>query len=54
MLGSATLAAGAISREMYVALVAAVALSIVASAVAVRVVGSRPHDDAEGSPAGVM
>lgn len=52
VLGSATLAAGAITREMYVALVAAVAVSIVASTVAVRMVGSRPHDHEAGAPAG--
>lgn len=49
VLGSATLAAGAITREMYVALVAAVALSIAASTVAVRLVGSGPGDHEAGA-----
>jgi CPA2 family monovalent cation:H+ antiporter-2 len=41
VLGSAAVAAGAITRDVYVALVAAVALSIAVSTVVVRVVGSR-------------
>jgi CPA2 family monovalent cation:H+ antiporter-2 len=44
VLGSAAVAAEAITNEAYVALVAAVALSIAASAVIVRLVGERPAD----------
>jgi len=42
VLGSAAIAAGAITGDVYVALVAAVAISIEISTVAVRVVGSSP------------
>jgi len=42
VLGSAAIAAGAITGDVYVALVAAVAISIAISTVAVRVVGSSP------------
>lgn len=42
VLGSAAVAAGAISGELYVAIVAAVALSIAVSTVVVRWVGNRP------------
>jgi CPA2 family monovalent cation:H+ antiporter-2 len=44
VLGSAAVAAGAITNETYVALVAAVALSIAVSTVVVRLVGEREHD----------
>jgi len=44
VLGSAAIAAGAITGDVYVALVAAVAISIAVSTVAVRVVGSPPAD----------
>lgn len=44
VLGSATVAAGAITNEAYVGLVAAVAVSIAVSAVVVRLVGERPHE----------
>ncbi|HUQ78501.1 MAG TPA: cation:proton antiporter [Patescibacteria group bacterium] len=44
VLGSAAVAAGAISNETYVALVAAVAVSIAVSTVVVRLAGSRPYD----------
>jgi CPA2 family monovalent cation:H+ antiporter-2 len=43
VLGSAAAAAGAITHERYVALVAAVAVSIAVSTVVVRVVGPRAH-----------
>lgn len=54
VLGSAALTAGAITNEAYVALVAAVAISIAVSAVVVRLVGARPHQAvsaAGGAPA---
>ena len=44
VLGSAAVAAEAITNEAYVALVAAVALSIAVSTVVVRLVGERPAD----------
>jgi CPA2 family monovalent cation:H+ antiporter-2 len=44
VLGSAAVAADAISNETYVALVAAVALSIAVSTVVVRLVGVRPTE----------
>ncbi len=44
VLGSAAVAAGAISGDLYVAIVAAVALSIALSTVVVRWVGERPTD----------
>ena len=44
VLGSAAVAAGAIAHETYVALIAAVALSIALSTVAVRLVGRRPAE----------
>jgi CPA2 family monovalent cation:H+ antiporter-2 len=44
VLGSAAVAAGAIGDEVYVALVAAVAVSIAVSTVAVRFLGRRPSD----------
>ena len=44
VLGSAAVAAGAIRDEVYVALVAAVAVSIAVSTVAVRIFGRRPSD----------
>jgi len=51
VLGSATVAAGAITNEAYVGLVAAVAVSIAVSAVVVRLVGERPHEHpAESQP----
>lgn len=46
VLGSAAVAAGAIGDEMYVALVAAVAVSIALSTVVVRLAGRRPDPDA--------
>lgn len=49
VLGSAAIAAGAIAGDVYVALVAAVAISIAISTVAVRGLGQR---DAERAPAG--
>ena len=51
VLGSATLAAGAISDDAYVALVAAVAISIAVSAVAVRLVGSPAAGGGPGATA---
>jgi monovalent cation:H+ antiporter-2, CPA2 family len=44
VLGSAAVAANAITRETYVGLVAAVAISIAASTVVVRLVGERPRE----------
>jgi CPA2 family monovalent cation:H+ antiporter-2 len=52
VLGSAAVAAGAIANETYVALVAAVAVSIAVSTVVVRLVGSRPHETEAGAGAG--
>jgi monovalent cation:H+ antiporter-2, CPA2 family len=50
VLGSAAAATGAITTDAYVALVAAVAISIAVSTVVVRLVGKRPHPT-EGEPA---
>ncbi len=44
VLGSTAVAAGAITNDAYVGLVAAVAVSIAISTVVVRLVGERPHD----------
>ena len=44
VLGSATVAAGAITNEAYVGLIAAVAVSIAVSAVVVRFAGERPRE----------
>lgn len=53
VLGSATVAAGAITNDAYVGLVAAVAVSIAVSTVVVRLVGERPHEHgAEQASAG--
>ena len=52
VLGSAAVAAGAIAHETYVALIAAVALSIAVSSVVVRVVGRRHDPDATPAVAG--
>ena len=51
MLGSATRADGAITREIDAALVAAVAMRMVASTVAVRVVGPRVREHDGAAPA---
>ena len=52
VLGSAAVAADAITNETYVALVAAVALSIAVSTVVVRLVGgTRPEPEASPGPA---
>jgi predicted Kef-type K+ transport protein len=52
VLGSAAIAAGAIGDDLYVALVAAVAISIGVSAVAVRSLGRAPVSRSEAVPAG--
>jgi CPA2 family monovalent cation:H+ antiporter-2 len=52
VLGSAAVAADAITNETYVALVAAVAVSIAVSTVVVRLVGSRPHEVEAGAAHG--
>ena len=49
MLGSAAIAAGAITGETYVALVAAVAISIAVSTVLVRRFGARPAEVVAGA-----
>ncbi len=48
VLGSAAVAADAITSDIYVALVAAVAISIAVSAVVVRLLGTRPDEDTAG------
>jgi K+:H+ antiporter len=52
VLGSAAIAAGAIGDDLYVALVAAVAISIGVSAVAVRFVKGTPAPQPDPAPAG--
>ena len=50
VLGSAAVAAGAIANDTYVALIAAVAISIGISTVVVRLVGARPSEPDAGGP----